>query len=222
MTRILFILLFVFAAAGYSDSGQIYSNPTEAKFYNLVTEYAKSVIGLKKIPKVGKKGFTSDCIGFVNYAYYKAGIDLQKVYANGERGVDSLYNGLQKYKFVYDAKIAKPGDIIFFDNTYDVNKNKKWDDPLSHVGIVDSVGKHGTITYIHFSSSKGVAYATMNLYYPKTHAFVQKGTKQKIVINSYLRKKKKGEKYPDKQYISAFFYRSFAHIKIKDKSKPED
>lgn len=218
MPRLLLILIFGIAAAAYPGPGEVYSNPTEEKFYTLVVDYAREVVGLKKVPKVGKKGFTSDCIGFINYVYYRAGIDLQKVYGDGNRGVDSLYFGLQKYKFVFEAKIAKPGDIIFFDNTYDVNKNKKWDDPLSHVGIVDSIGKHGTITYIHYSSSQGITCDTMNLYYPKTHAFVQKNTKKKIVINSYLKKKKKGEKYPDKQYISAFFFRSFAHIKIKDKS----
>jgi hypothetical protein len=219
MIRIVLVVLLGFSTVSHAMLDISYSNPTEAKFYGLVVDYAKSVVGVKKIPKVGGKGFTSDCIGFVNYVYYKAGIDLQKVYGDGNRGVDALYYGLENYSFVYRAQIAKPGDIIFFDNTYDVNKNKKWDDPLSHVGIVESIGKHGTITYIHFSS-QGVVYDTMNLYYPKTYAFIKKGTKDKIIINSYLKKKKKGEKYPDNQYISAFFFHSFAHIKIKDKSNP--
>ncbi|NPU99920.1 MAG: hypothetical protein HPY53_00935 [Brevinematales bacterium] len=219
MNRLVLVLLFGLSSVSHAALEITYSNPTEAKFYGLVVDYAKGVMGVKKIPKIGGKSFTSDCIGFVNYVYYKAGIDLQKVYGDGNRGVDALFYGLEKYNFVYQAQIAKPGDIIFFDNTYDVNKNKKWDDPLSHVGIVESIGKHGTISYIHYTS-KGVDRDTMNLYYPKTHAFVKKSSKEKIIINSYLKKKKKGEKYPDKQYISAFFFHSFAHIKIKDKAKP--
>lgn len=186
----------------------------ETLFYNRVVQLSQEAIGLKKVPAVGDQGFTSDCIGFVRYVYYQAGLDLSRAYGNGDRGVNSLYQGLSNRQFLFTEELPRPGDLVFFDNTYDVNRNGKWDDPLSHIGIVESVGKHDTISYIHWSS-KGVARYQLNLRYPNTYAFRTKegGT---MVINSYLRKDR-GEGFKKRKYISANFFREFARIPVRFK-----
>lgn len=185
-------------------------------FYGRVVNIAKEVVGLQTVPPVNGKRFLNDCIGFVNYVYYRAGFDLVKAYGNGRGGVSSLYDGLLKHHFVFDAKTAAPGDLIFFDNTYDINRNGKWDDPLSHIGIIVGKGKHNTLYYIHFASH-GVEVDQLNLYYPNTHAFKQKDGKL-TVINSYLRRDR-GEGYAKKEYVTSSFYRAFAHIRFKVKEK---
>lgn len=200
-------ILLVALSIGYTDD-------SESLFYKAVVKIAQSSIGLKSVPTIGEHRFTHDCIGFVQYVYYKAGLDLKKAYGNGINGVEALYNGLSQYQFVYESKVALPGDLIFFDNTYDKNKNQAWDDPLSHIGIVEKIEKHGTISYIHFSN-EGVTRYKINLYYPNTYAFRQKNGKL-LVINSYLRKNN-SEGYPKNHYISSFFFRSFAHINVKNK-----
>lgn len=185
------------------------------RFYELVISNALSLQGRYHFPSREGKRFTSDCIGFVRYTYYLSGIDLIEVYGDGRGGVSSLYNGLLKRRFIYTNTIPlSKGDLIFFDNTYDVNKNGKWDDPLSHVGIVIHVDEHGTITYIHHSPRKGVTLDYLNLRYPQTHAFRRRDGSLKI-INSYLRINR-GENFAQENYISSTFFRAFAHIPVKE------
>jgi NlpC/P60 family len=184
----------------------------EQIFYSNVIHVAKDSIGLQYIPSWKGKHFTSDCIGFIDYVYARAGLDLEKAYGSGRGGVSSLYDGLEKRKFTFQAQIASPGDLIFFDNTYDINRNGKWDDPLSHIAIVSGIGRHNTLFYIHFSGY-GVVEERMNLYYSNTHAFRQQdGTL--FVINSFLRRDR-GEGFDKKQYVASSFYRAFAHIPVK-------
>ena len=184
------------------------------EFYDRVVSVARESVGLQAVPSAGGKHFRSDCIGFINYVYYRAGFDLVKAYGVGRGGVSSLYDGLLKHHFIFDAKTAEPGDLIFFDNTYDINRNGAWDDPLSHIGIIVGKEKHNTLVYVHFASH-GVEEDHINLYYPNTHAFRQKdGTL--YIINSYLRRNK-GEGYEKKEYVASSFYRAFSHIRFKVK-----
>lgn len=185
-----------------------------AEFYKNVVSIAKESVGLQTVPSVKGKRFLNDCIGFVNYVYYRAGFDLVKAYGNGRGGVSSLYDGLRKHHFIFDAKTAAPGDIIFFDNTYDINRNGSWDDPLSHIGIIVGIEKHNTLVYIH-NASHGVEEDHINLYYPNTHAFKQKDGSL-YIINSYLRRDR-GEGYAKKEYVASSFYRAFAHIRFRVK-----
>lgn len=185
------------------------------RFYRIVVSNALLQQGKYHFPSVKGKRFTSDCIGFVRYVYYLSGIDLMEVYGNGRGGVSSLYNGLVAKRFVYtNVMPLSLGDLIFFDNTYDVNRNGKWDDPLSHVAIVIDVDSHGTITYVHHSPRKGVSVDYLNLVYPQTHAFRRRDKSLKV-INSYLRINR-GENYPRENYISSTFFRAFAHIPVKE------
>jgi len=184
----------------------------EQIFSQQVVKTAESLIGRRHVPAFNGKHFTSDCIGFVRYAFYKTGLNLYKAYGKASRGVSSLYLGLKKRNMIYSKGTPRPGDLIFFDNTYDVNRNGRWDDPLSHIGIVEKVGRWDTISYIHFSNS-GVKRSKINLKYPKTYAFRSKSGKL-IVINSFLRRNR-GEDYAKQDYISAHFFRAFAHLRVR-------
>ncbi len=213
--KLILSLLMVFNIPIFFYSEQ----SAEELFYSKVVQIAQDSLNLKRIPSVDGQSFTSDCIGFVLYVYYQAGMDLAQAYGNGNRGVNSLFNGLQSRDFIYTEGSPQPGDLVFFDNTYDANRNGSWDDPLSHIGIVEKIGKHDTIYYIHFSS-KGVKRYRLNLKYPNTYAFTTKDGEQ-LVINSYLRKNR-GEGYAKRKYISANFFNSFARIKVKFKDEIAD
>ncbi|URA10975.1 NlpC/P60 family protein [Thermospira aquatica] len=207
--KYLWIFFFVVSFQLYGES---------VRFYEMVISNALALQGRYSFPATNGNRFTSDCIGFVRYVYYLSGIDLMEVYGKGRGGVSSLYDGLVAKRFVYTNRVPlSVGDLIFFDNTYDVNKNGKWDDPLSHVAIVVSVDAQGTITYIHHSPRKGVSQDYMNLYYPQTYAFRKKDRTLKV-INSYLRIHR-GEQFPRENYISSFFFRAFAHIPVREISE---
>jgi hypothetical protein len=51
---------------------------------------------------------------------------------------------------------------VFFDRTYDRNKNGRVDDTLTHIAVVTSVAPDGTVTMVHRSSSKGITKLRMN------------------------------------------------------------
>lgn len=206
--KIILAIFMLFAVKGMADEA------SEQLFYSGVIRAAKESIGMEYVPSWKGKHFTSDCIGFIRYIYYKAGFDLNAAYGIGRGGVSSLYDGLLKRDFVFQSNTAAPGDLIFFDNTYDINRNGLWDDPLSHIGIISGIGSHNTLFYIHFAGY-GVAEDRINLFYPNTHAFRQNNGKL-YVINSFLRIDR-GEGFEKKQYVASSFYRAFAHIRLKAK-----
>lgn len=221
--RILIALVFLsIAGAGYSqitttngvpeDFARLYNTPEEAEFYYSVVKIAEDSLGLRSLPATRGRRFATDCIGFVRYVYYKAGLDLTAANGDGSRGVDTLYHGLSERGFVFTNALPRPGDIIFFDNTYDANRNGRWDDPLSHIGIVESLGPHNTVNYIHLTTGSGVTRDQINMDYPYTHAFRQSDGNL-LVINSHLRRDR-GEGFERRCYISSFFFHAYAHIPV--------
>lgn len=177
-----------------------------------VVQVAKDTLGAKSVPSSGGKWFRSDCIGFVSYCFYEAGgVDLWD-YAEGgsDNGCELVYNGMKSRGMVFDVKLAKPGDIIFFNNTYDFNGNGAWDDPLTHVGVVVSKTDFDTMVFIHWASGAVKEYH-MNLYQPDV-AYTEKDDGSRFMLNNWLRRNK-GEGYPDSHYITSFFYHRFARVK---------
>lgn len=110
--------------------------------------------------KIGK------CTGLVIKAYKAAGIDLpalakQKgtLNPNYAPNMYKLANVLNINNSIRTSNDPLLGDIIFWNYTYDRNKNCKLsdDEQPTHVGIVTGVDVdgNGTVTYIH-AASKGV------------------------------------------------------------------
>lgn len=114
----------------------------------------------KSTLRCGGETYRYDCSGFVNAAYARAGLDL------GLRNTAALFEFAKESGVQHRRKHPKPGDVLFFDNTYDRNHNGRNDDELSHVGIVEKVDPDGTITLIHNGSSKGITRIYMNLEHP--------------------------------------------------------
>jgi hypothetical protein len=100
--------------------------------------------------------------------------------------------------------MPKAGDLVFFNNTWDMNRNGKWDDPLTHVGMVTGVEEDGTVVYIHHAS-RGVQRYRMNLKYKGVYKVGNK------IVNDYLRKRPKRDKNRGKYLSDKFFYR-FADV----------
>ncbi len=99
-----------------------------------------------------------DCSGMVAAAYAAGGLAL----SGSSR---SLYALAQERGVLHTELRPAPGDVVFFDNSYDRNRNGRRDDPLTHVGVVESVDAAGTVTVVHLGS-KGVVRMKMNLERP--------------------------------------------------------
>jgi hypothetical protein len=123
-----------------------------------------------------------DCTGVVRIAYESAGIELMAGAGHvGNNGVTHIYQRAKRAGALHKDH-PKPGDIVFFRETYDRDRDGRRDG-LTHVGIVERVGPDGTISFIH-RGSKGVARVRMNLRQPHVHR--ARGSKE--VVNDYLRR----------------------------------
>ena len=72
-----------------------------------------------------------------------------------------------------------PGDLIFWHDTYDRNRNGRADDPFTHVGVVEYV-VDGTVLFVH-RGGKAVARGAMDPARPG------EGSSNGVVVNSPLR-----------------------------------
>jgi hypothetical protein len=120
-------------------------------------------VGRKKL-EVGGRRFNLDCSGVVLAVYYRAGIDLQPMLTDFKGGgVQRLYSLMKHNELTYRPARPEPGDMLFWDNTYDKNGNRKKDDELTHVGMVVRSLDDGTVEYVHHNYRKGIVLARMNL-----------------------------------------------------------
>jgi hypothetical protein len=72
--------------------------------------------------------------------------------------------------------------LVFFRETYDLNRDGRMNDGLTHVGIVESVDRGSTVSIIH-RVNRGVVRYRMNLDRPGVHRDSSTGD----VLNDYLR-----------------------------------
>ena len=84
---------------------------------------------------------------------------------------------------MHQGPIARPGDLVFFDNTWDYNGDGLVNDPLTHVGIVERQEQDGTVIFISRVAGAIQRYR-MNLALPHVHR-----TAEGRVLNDHIRRK---------------------------------
>jgi surface antigen len=176
-----------------------------------LVNYALSFKGNLTVKK--DKKFRNDCSGFVRSIYDNFNIELyntEKVKDAGRwfSGTEIIYNFVKDNGKVFTNKQPRIGDIIFFDNTTDRNRDGLVNDKFTHIAIIVDVKSNGTIHYIH-KSNRGINVQKMNLKY-SNKAYIRTG-KNKIKVNSYLRKKNKKDKNST-PYLSAQMFRAFGSV----------
>ncbi|MCB9665931.1 MAG: hypothetical protein H6732_17630 [Alphaproteobacteria bacterium] len=120
-------------------------------------------------------GFREDCSGFVCAAGQASGMALPSSTA-------ALWELAERADAVHRRRDPALGDLAFFDDTWDRNRNHRLDDPLSHVGVVVGLLPDGTVEVAHVSSSKGRTLLHLNLHRPHDHA-----DEEGRVLNDWLR-----------------------------------
>jgi hypothetical protein len=150
--------------------------------YDLGSEVASEsmkMVGKTRMSVEGKV-YRYDCSGLVEAVYAAAGLEL--------RGNVIMMHERAKSEGVFHRRNPQLGDLVFFDNSYDRNKNGRRDDKLTHVGLVESVDSDGTVTVIHLGS-RGVVPIHMNLEHPSEYK-----SPEGKVWNSFLRAPSKRDK----------------------------
>lgn len=134
-------------------------------------EAARSLVGASRIA-VGERRFGDDCTGLVRAAYAQVGVDLMGEGLAGDSGVTAIQRYAGRHGRLYQAGRPLPGDLVFFRETYDRNRDGRLNDGLTHVGLVDDVEADGTVVIIH-RVARGVVRYRMNLGHPDQPASPQ-------------------------------------------------
>ena len=172
-----------------------------------LAEGGRYVMGKQELIIQGRR-FNMDCTGTILAIYYYAGIDLARDFNKFTgNGVTRLYKSLEARELLYDTSYPVTGDIIFWDNTYDRNEDGRWNDPLTHVGMVMSVSAQGNVEYVHLNYRRGIIIEHMNLRQPRTYQRMEKGKMR--IVNSPIRMKQAGKAHPE-NWLSGQLFRIFA------------
>jgi hypothetical protein len=122
-----------------------------------VVDTARRFVGASELVSGGKT-WRWDCSGLVTAALAGAG---------GHWGGSSadLFQAARDGGVLHHHRLPHPGDVAFFDDTYDRDGDGRVNDPLSHSGVVEAIAADGTVTLIHLGS-KGVVRIHFNLLHP--------------------------------------------------------
>lgn len=125
---------------------------------------ARSYLGRRGPFRSQGQRFGSDCSGFVEAVYAAEGLllrDLMARVAPEERGgVKAAWYAARAHGWVFGPpEWPAPGDLVFWNDTYDRNRNGRADDRFTHLGIVEYV-QDGTVYFLH-RGGRGVTRGVM-------------------------------------------------------------
>lgn len=184
-------------------SRQTETSPEEVE---AVLEMARNLVGARGPLVVDERRFPYDCSGFVCALYYQVGMELlvtaEEDTASGMSGTEIIYRKLQRENRLF-SKDPSPGDLVFFDDTWDKNGDGQLNDPFTHIGVVEQVGTDQTLVLLHLGNS-GIGRLRMNL----TRPHEQKDTQTGTILNDLLRRRTRqdGDGTP---YLTAELFRAF-------------
>lgn len=141
-------------------------------------------VGLKSLRALSRSG-TDDCSGLVKLAFRHQGVELtSSASPRFESGVQSMHRRARHLGAT--VNVPRRGDLVFFRETYDRNRDGRINDGLTHVGIVERVESNGTLVFIHRTNG-GVKRSRLNRAQPR----VQRDAKGRV-LNDWLRRAEKG------------------------------
>lgn len=132
-------------------------------------------------PKVAPtvNSMSSLALAYVSDVYRINGLNIEQKIGNDRPTIGDVYQYAFKQKLVYQTTRPAIGDLVFFHNTFDRNRDGRWNDWHSLVGIVENVDDDETITVLIYTTK--IEKIALNLKYPELKS--RKGN----AINSQLR-----------------------------------
>jgi hypothetical protein len=169
---------------------------------------AKSWVGLSSLRTVSTT-VNDDCSGLTQLAYRKPGLSLlpERTFP-GENGVKAIHRKAGELGTLRDT--PQVGDMVFFRDTHDRNKDGRLNDGLTHIGIVERVSEDGTVTFVHRGGS-GVKRGRFNLARPD----VRKDERGRV-LNDWLRRRDKR----NRGYLAGELVAGFASVDERWRSEP--
>jgi hypothetical protein len=142
---------------------------------------ARELLGRTVIIERGRR-YPNECTGLVRAVYARHGVDLfaGADSSTGGNGVAAIWRFARHHGTLHRDD-PRPGDLVFFSETYDRNRDGRVNDGLTHVGIVERTLPDGTVYFIHRIAGRVVRYC-MNLEYPQ-----QRKDPIGRIVNDWLR-----------------------------------
>ncbi len=171
-----------------------------------LAQVAVGFLGRSRI-EVNGRLFPFDCSGLARAVYAAQGIDLYDGLGelDGGNGVGRIYEHVVRHGRIHYGPTVHPGDLVFFHNTWDFNRDGSFNDPLTHVGVVETVESDGTVLFVS-QVSAGIKRYRMNLKSPDRH---RAGDGR--VLNDYLRRKGFGD-LDGIPYLSGQLFAAFGTV----------
>ena len=168
-----------------------------------IVRTAAKLVGAKTIVSNGRQ-IAYDCAGVTRAIFLEHGIDL---YESGTsdpnaNGVRLIHHHISKHGKFHEGPAVRPGDLVFFDNTWDYNGDGFINDPLTHVGVVERQEPDGTVIFISRVAG-AIARYRMNLALPHIHK-----TADGRILNDYIRRKDIGDP-PSTGYLTGQLFAGF-------------
>ncbi|HJS66599.1 MAG TPA: hypothetical protein VJ760_04635 [Nitrospiraceae bacterium] len=169
-----------------------------------IVRTAAKLVGAKTIESNGRR-IAYDCAGVTRAIFLKHGIDLYDSDSSDPdaNGVRIIHSHIMQQGIFHQGPVARPGDLVFFNNTWDSNGDGKVNDPLTHIGIVERQESDGTVVFISRVAGAVERYR-MNLGLPHVH----KAADGRI-LNDYLRRKDVTDR-SNTRYLAGELFAQFA------------
>src|SRR2546422_9274670 len=132
--------------------------PSSADAVEAVLAAARDTLGVSS-PRLDRDAAPTDCSGYLHALYERAHFDLFSEARPGDNGVRAIVRWGQRYGHLYRAQLAAPGDLGFFDNSYDRNGDRRLNDRLTHAGLVEQAVPDGTLLIVHATNHRLVGRA---------------------------------------------------------------
>lgn len=171
-----------------------------------VVRTAVELLGARTIEMDGRR-IAYDCAGVTRAIFLSHGVDLYRspIVSRQANGVRLIYQHVKQFGRLHEGSVVKPADLVFFHNTWDANGDGKVNDPLTHVGVVETVEGDGTILFISRVAGAVERYR-MNLSHPHVHR-----QENGEVLNDYLRRKDRRDD-PATRYLTAELLAGFGSL----------
>lgn len=168
-----------------------------------IAKTAANLVGAKTIKFKGRR-IKYDCAGVIRAIYLANGIDLFENPRRHRRGNGTMriYNHIRRHGRIHPGPKAHPGDLVFFNNTWDSNDDGRVNDPLTHVGVVERIEPDGTVVFIS-RVSRAIERYRLNLSHPGLHK-----SPDGRLLNDFMRRKRRSD--PDNtHYLTGQLFAAF-------------
>jgi probable lipoprotein NlpC len=171
-----------------------------------LVQTAVGLLGRNRV-EVGGRHYTPDCSGLVRGVYATQRVDLYDGLGelDGGNGVGRIFTHVVEHGRIHYGPTVHSGDLVFFHNTWDFNRDGLPNDPLTHVGVVEKVERDGTVIFVSWVSA-GVERYRMNLRRPDMHK-----TADGRVLNDYMRRKGSGD-HQATRYLTGQLFAAFGTV----------